>query len=123
MSVTSIAKKTLSGTGKVVEKTGDIAGTFAGDGGKSLFFLIMACLCAWLILDIFYGADLIGQLVNKLFGVSSGSETTDTSSIKNASNEIAENNKDNQAVQKVNDKIQNSSDKEILDDARGSIWR
>lgn len=123
MGMKSIAKKALSGAGKAVKKSGDVAGAFSGDGGRSLFFLIMACLCAWLILDIFYGADLIGQLVNKLFGVSSGSGTTDTSSIKNASNEIAENNKDNQAVQKSNDKIQNSSDKEILDDARGSIWR
>lgn len=68
MAVKDIAKKALEITNKSVEKTGDVAGTMTGDGGKSLFFIIMACICIWLILDVFYGNDYIGQLIDKMFG-------------------------------------------------------
>lgn len=64
-----VAKKTLEITNKGVEKTGNVAGTMTGDGGKSLFFLIMSCVCIWLILDVFYGSDYIGQLIDKMFGI------------------------------------------------------
>lgn len=41
--------------------------TLIGDDGKSLFFLIISMACFWLILNIFYGNNLIGQLVNNIF--------------------------------------------------------
>ena len=68
MSAASTALKLLKAGSGAVGKTGDVAGTMTGDGGKSLFFIIMACVCLWLILDVFYGDDYIGQLINKMFG-------------------------------------------------------
>ncbi len=38
-----------------------------GDGGRSLFFLILAFGCAWTILDLFYGNKLLLKLVNAIF--------------------------------------------------------
>lgn len=68
MGVKNIAKKALNATQKTVETSGKVAGTMTGDGGKSLFFIIMSCICIWLIMDVFYGDDFIGQLIDKMFG-------------------------------------------------------
>ena len=68
MSAKNIAKNVMNKGNKVVSYTGDAAGTMTGDGGKSLFFIIMSCICLWLILDVFYGPDYIGQLIDKMFG-------------------------------------------------------
>ena len=68
MSKVDTAKKLLQKGGSAVGKTGDVAEAFTGDGGKSLFFIIMSCICLWLILDVFYGSDYIGQLIDKMFG-------------------------------------------------------
>lgn len=38
-----------------------------GDGGRSLFFLILAMACGWIILDLFYGNKIIVVLVDKIF--------------------------------------------------------
>lgn len=79
MTAKDVAKKVLKATAKGVDKSGDVAGTVTGDGGKSLFFIIMACVCVWLIMDVFYGADYIGQLVNKMFGIQNTGVTQSSS--------------------------------------------
>lgn len=45
----------------------DVVSTAVGDSGKGLFFLILACSCLWLILDLIYGRKILYNLASSLF--------------------------------------------------------
>lgn len=55
---------------KVVQKSGKVAKTVTGsDDGKALFFLILACGCLYLILDVFYGDNKLLSFAKNIFGI------------------------------------------------------
>lgn len=61
---------------KAMDKSGNVAKTVTGsDDGKSIFFLILAFGCMYLILDVFYGNNKLKSLADTIFGVSSGTGT------------------------------------------------
>lgn len=62
-----VAKKSVDTVKKTSEVTDTAAKTMMGDGGKSLFFLIISMVCLWLIMDMFYGDKKISQLVDSIF--------------------------------------------------------
>lgn len=45
-----------------------------GDGGRSLFFLILSFGCLWVILDLFYGKKTLVVLVDNIFDGDSKSD-------------------------------------------------
>lgn len=56
---------------KVINKSGKVAKTVTGsDDGKSLFFLILASCCIYLILDVFYGNNRLLSFAKSIFGIS-----------------------------------------------------
>lgn len=64
-------------TKTVMNKSGNAVKTVTGsDDGKSIFFLILAFGCMYLILDVFYGNNKLKSLADTIFGVSSDSTTT-----------------------------------------------
>lgn len=64
-------------TKKAMDKSGNAVKTVTGsDDGKSIFFLILAFGCMYLILDVFYGNNKLKSLADTIFGVSSDSTTT-----------------------------------------------
>lgn len=61
------AKTVVKKVAKHSEKT--VRNATGSDDGKSLFFLILAMSCLWLILDVFYGNNLLKKVAYSIFGI------------------------------------------------------
>lgn len=67
MSVKKVAKNATKKAVKYSEKT--VKNVTGSDDGKSLFFLILSMCCLWLILDVFYGNNLLKKVAQSIFGI------------------------------------------------------
>lgn len=109
MAVKEVAKKATKYSDKTIK---NLTGS---DDGKSLFFLILASCCIWLILDMFYGRKILQSIAENIFGITSDSDiVSDAKTNKILSEGISKSEFENagEGGQKVLEDIQDVWDKE-----------
>lgn len=85
-----------------------------GDGGRSLFFLILSFGCLWVILDLFYGKKTLVVLVDNIFD---GDSKTDGITLSKGNETETK-----KTEKKAAEKTKTDDDKKKTESTGGGAW-